>query len=45
MAVNKRRKCLGFVIHSHLRDSAFTEVKRGAKFDLSKVCERGTICQ
>ena len=32
MAVKKLRKGSGFVIYSHLKDSAFTAVKRRAKF-------------
>ena len=32
MAVKKLRKGSGFVIYSYLKDSAFTAVKRRAKF-------------
>ena len=32
MAVNKKRKGSGFVIYSYLKDSAFTAVKRRAKY-------------
>ena len=31
MAVRKSRKFSGFMIYSHLKNSAFTAVKRGAK--------------
>ena len=37
LAVKKSRKHSCFVIDSHLKDSAFTAVKR------NKVCKRGTI--
>ena len=32
MAVKKSRKRSGFVIYSYLKDSAYTAVKRDAKF-------------
>ena len=32
MAVKKSRKRSGFVLYSYLKDSAFTAVKRDAKF-------------
>ena len=32
MAVKKKRKGSGFVIYSYFKDSAFTAVKRRAKF-------------
>ena len=32
MAVKGSRKRSGFVIYSHLKDSAFTKVKKDAKF-------------
>ena len=32
MAVKKSRKCSGFVIYSYFKDTAFTAVKRDAKF-------------
>ena len=38
IAVNESRKRNGLVIHSHLKDSAFTQLK--GKQSLNKVCER-----
>ena len=32
MALKKNEKTFGFVIYSHFKDSAFTAVKRDAKF-------------
>ena len=45
MAVKKSRKRSGFVIYSYLKDSAFTAVKRDAKFQSRFVKGVTCICQ